>query len=191
MTLKLITAPATEPVSLTEAKLHIRVDNNADDTLITNLIKVAREFCEAWQRRAYVTQTWELYLQRFPSLREIVIPLSPLQSVTSLTYYDEDDMPDTFTGFDEDLVREPGRIYLQHDESWPSVTLRPVNGVVIRFKAGYGNAASVPMTIKQAILLLIGHLYENREAVDTSGKNAIEIPLAMRALLNQNKVYQL
>ena len=60
MNLTLKTAPETEPVSLNEAKAFLRVDSDEDDNYITSLIKTAREWCEDYQHRAYITQTWEL-----------------------------------------------------------------------------------------------------------------------------------
>ncbi|MDD4985870.1 MAG: head-tail connector protein [Dehalococcoidales bacterium] len=180
MALKLKTAPTTEPVSLTEAKLHCRVEVDTDDTLITALIKAAREYCEGFQRRAYITQTWELWLDKFPTT-PFDIPRPPLQSIDSINYYGTDDTEYEFEEYYADVESTPGRLELNYLESWPSETLRDINGVCITFKAGYGAAAAVPQSIKQAILLLVGHWYENRESV--SPTDLKEIPAGVVSLL--------
>lgn len=109
-----------------------------------------------------------------------------------ITYYDTDDTA-AFMDAGEYLVdtrSEPGRICLNYGESWPSTTLRPHNGIRVTFIAGYGAAASaVPSKVKQAMLLIIGHLYEHREEVITTGANAVEIPMGAQALLYQNRVF--
>lgn len=165
--LVLATAPAVEPVTTTEAKSQLRVDFTDDDTLIAALITAARQMVENITRRALVTQTWDLFLDAFPGERFIEIPLPPLQSITSVTYYDDADVVTTFasTSYYVDTKREPGRIVLRDDASWPSATLRGANGVAVRFVAGYGLAVAVPQAIKQATLLIVGDLYEHRENV--------------------------
>lgn len=190
MALTLVTGPAVEPISLDEAKKHLRVDITDDDTLIENLIASARRYCEKFQSRAYITQTWELWLDEWPEENYIEIPLPPLQSVASVKYYDTDgaehilDASDYFV----DMKSEPGRIVLAYGSTWPSTTLRPANGVVVQFNAGYGDSADdVPQTVKQAILLLVGHWYENREATIAGTINR-EIEFAVNALLWPDRV---
>ncbi len=182
MALKLKTAPTTEPVSLTEAKLHCKVEVDTDDTLITALIKAAREYCEGFQRRSYITTTWELWLDKFPDT-PFAIPRPPLQSIDSIKYYDTANTEASFTAYYSDIKSEPGRLELNYLESWPSVTLRDINGVCITFKAGYGAAASVPQSVKQAMLLIIGAWYENREEIIATGGMPKEIPLGASSLL--------
>lgn len=173
---------------------------SVEDDLIESLITTAREDCESFQNRAYITQTWELWLDRFPSDNFIEIPLPPLQSITSIKYYDTDDTEatayepgaetpiGTATYFTDDKS-EPGRLCLKNGKSWPSTTLRPHNGVCVTFVAGYGDAASdVPKAVKQAMLLLIGHYYENREAVLTTGMNPIVVPFAVESLLWKKRI---
>lgn len=189
MALKLITPPAEEPITLQEAKLHLRVDSNDDDTLITSLITSAREYCEDFLNRALITQTWDLTLDDWPDEDYIKVPLPPLQSVTSVTYYDTDNNATVMDAADYfvDDQSEPGRVHLAYGESWPSTTLRPANGVVVRFVAGYGNAANVPQKIKQAMLMLIGHWYENREA-SVTGTVSREVEFAVNSLLWLDRV---
>jgi uncharacterized phiE125 gp8 family phage protein len=163
--LRLIAAPTVEPISLAEAKLHLRVDSNAEDTLITEQIKVARQQVENILQRALVTQTWELVMDKFPNSTTIKIPLPPLQSVSSITYIDQDGASTVYSSVSYlvDTYNQPGRIRLRLNLSWPSVYLQELNAVRIQFVAGYGAAAAVPEWAKAAIKLLLGDLYENRE----------------------------
>lgn len=174
MALRLITAPASEPVTVAEAKAHARVVSYDDDDYIATLITAARERLESDTRKALITQTWELHLDAFPiqlpgfGLYEQTIEKVPLQSITSLTYIDTEGNEQTLvegTDFDVDTVSEPARISPAFDTLWPS-TRAVMNAVKVTFVAGYGDAASdVPAKARQAMLLLIGHLYENREQV--------------------------
>lgn len=187
MRLKLVTPPASEPLDLqSEIKPHLRVDISDDDTYISGLLIAAREYVEEAARRALVTQTWRLSLDDWPDGDEIELPLPPLQSVTSIVYYDEagDDTTWSTDEYDVDTDSEPGRVVLKDNYTWPGVTLRSMNPIQITFVAGYGdNASDVPQKWKQAILLLIGHWYENREPVVASGAVPKEIPLAVSSLI--------
>jgi len=161
-----------------------------EDDLLTALITAARQDCEKFQNRSYITQTWELWLDAFPSKDFIEIPLPPLQSVSSVKYYDTDDTEATLSSsnYFVDIKSEPGRVSLNYGESWPSTTLRPVNGVCLTFICGYGNLGSdVPRNIYQAILLLLGHLYENREDV-VIGAVVSPLPLGVEALLWKDRI---
>lgn len=174
MNLRTITPPVIEPVSLETAKLHLRVDHNADDTLITSYIKSARELGEGLARRAFMTQTLELVLDGFPAARALKLPRPPLQSVTSVKYFDTDNVEHTWTDYVVDARSDPGRLIFK---STPSTGLVESGAVVVRFVAGYGaTAASVPGTFVQGILLTVGHWYENREIVHA------DIPLEYRPL---------
>jgi uncharacterized phiE125 gp8 family phage protein len=167
MSLKLITGPTTDPVSVDEVKDHARITLDAEDALIAEKIVGWRRWVEGFQGRALITQTWEFYLDAFPSGNYIAVPLPPLQSVESVKYYDTDETEATFSSDDYyvNTVREPGRVSLKYGESWPSTTLRPENGVVVKFKAGYGDAATdVPQETREALMMLIAAACENREA---------------------------
>ena len=147
MSLKLIIPPTREPLSLALAKEHLRVDSSftTDDNLIQGLITAARIYCEEFQNRAYLQQTWDLWLDDWPSVNFIDIPLPPLQSVSSIKYYDTDDTE--YTTFDTDYYDVDdkglvGRIVLKYGETWPAEVLRPSNAIVIRFIAGYETYSS-------------------------------------------------
>ena len=177
----LVSAPAEEPVTVTEAKAHLRVDDTNSDTLITSLIVAAREYAETFTRRALITQTWDWIADGFPGT--IVLPLPRLVSVTSITYIDSDGNSQTLAAstYTVDTDSEPGRIVPAFGKSWP-VTRAVFNAVTVRFVAGYGAAAAVPQTIKQAMLLLIGHWYDHREAV-AHAQTVVEVPMAVDTLL--------
>jgi len=191
MPLKLITAPTVEPLTAAEAKAHCRVTISDDDTLIGNLITAARLYAEAVCRRAFIAQTCELYLDTWPKASAIEIPLPPLSSVTSVKYIDADGQETTLasSAYIVDTVTEPGRVVLKEGQSWPGVTLRAVNGVIVRFVAGGADAAAVPKHIKQALLLLIGHWYENRETI-VVGSITKEIEFSVNALLGLERVFK-
>lgn len=166
MALKLYTPPAAEPVALANVKSHLRVDHGLDDTLIEGLITVARQEAEKITRRALITQTWELVLDRFPC-HEITAPLPPLQSVTSIKYYDTDGAEQTLdaAAYQVDTDSAPARIIPAYGLIWPT-TRDQLNTVRIQFIAGYGDAdTNIPQAIKQWIMIRVATLYENREAI--------------------------
>lgn len=192
MPLVLQTAPTSEPVTTAEAKTHLRVTTSDDDTYIGTLITVARKHVETITGRALINQTWDYFLDNFPPGDKIVIPLPRLSSVTSVKYTDKDNVQTVFSSgsYIVDTNNEPGQIVLAYGESWPTFTPRPINAVEIRFVAGYGSgAANVPEGVKQAMLLLIAHWYENREPINI-GNIVTEIPETANALLWPYRVLQ-
>jgi uncharacterized phiE125 gp8 family phage protein len=188
MALRLITAPATEPLSVAEAKKHLNVTHSDDDEYISSLITAARMHIDGKDGilgRALVTQTWELVLDTFPD--DILIPLPPLQSVAFVTYVDGDGVEQTLATdqYTVDNVSEPGWI-VAGPNGWPS-TGDYINAVTVRFTAGY---EVVPEPIKRALRLMIGHFYENREDVVT-GVSVTKLPNASEMLLGPYRVYVL
>lgn len=180
MSLKLITAPTAEPVSLAEAKLHLRVDHADDDTLISSLIVAARQSAEHITGRALMPQTWELALDAFDSV--ICLPKPPFVSVTSVKYTDSNGVLQTLdpAAYSVDSYSEPARLIPVYGGSWPSTRSQP-NAVLIRYQAGYADAAAVPQEIKSWMLLKIGALYANRESVAV-GVSVAEVPHVDRLL---------
>ncbi len=182
-----VTAPTAEPVSRTEAKAHLRVDTSDDDTYIDTLITVARRRVEADSLHALMTQTLELRLAGFPLGNAVELPLPPLQSVTSVKYTDSDEVTTTVatTVYSTDVYSTPGRVVLKYGQSWPSFVASPSNPVTIRYVAGWTSAGAVPADLRQAVLLLIAQLYEQREPVLTgnAGAAAVVLPLAYDSLI--------
>jgi hypothetical protein len=171
-------------VSLTEAKLWCRVTHTAEDAQFEAAITAAREICEAWTRRQFITATWKMVMDRFDGswyerwrglpifqsagegYHQLVrIPLPPLQSVSSVKYVHS--QTGVLTTLDSELYRvdevnEPGRLTPEFDEVWPDVR-QVTNAVEVVFVAGYGSASAVPASIKQAIKTLVALWYVNRE----------------------------
>jgi len=190
--IKITTAPATEPVTETEAKLHCRVDHATEDAIFTRLIEVARIQCEAISGRAFITRTLTAYLDYWPGWC-FELPYPPLASITSIKYYDDAGSAAATidsSNYIVDVNSEPGRVAFVSGYPPPSVSLREINGVEIIYTAGYGNAAAVPDQYKQAMLLLIGHLYENRESVVVQqGIGLVQVPQAVEWLLLTDRAY--
>ena len=184
--LHLAVAPLEEPITLAEAKAQARVEVSTDDTLITALITAGRELIEEETWRALVTQRWDYYPDAWPDGDTIALPRPPLRSIVSFESIDQAGVTTAISASDYvvDVASEPGRLRLKGSAIWPSATLRELNGVHIRFEAGYGAASAVPMRYKQALKLLVGHWYENREAVLASGAIPKELPRGVTALLN-------
>ncbi len=183
MALVEVTAPAVEPLTLAEAKDHLRVDHVNEDSLIEPMIKAARQFAEGVTRRALITQTWDWLLDAFPAW-ELSVPKPPLQSVTSITYVDTDGNSQTLAAseYRVDNSTEPGRITPAFSKVWP-VTRAVTGAVTVRIVAGYGVAGQdVPGEIRLAMAEHIGHWYEHRESV-LVGTNVVKMPLTAERLL--------
>lgn len=147
--LKTITAPAAEPVSLAEAKLHLRVDHAADDDLIEALIVSAREDAEHRIGRALVMQTLEQVLDAFPDA--IYLDMPPIQSVTSVKYLDTAGAEQTLnpSAYTADLDSAPGSIIPAYGAAWPSARDMP-NAVRARYVAGYAVTYAITAISKAA-----------------------------------------
>lgn len=180
------TAAATEPVTLTEARLHVHKDGTTDeDTYITSLIPVARQWAEVFTGRRFITTTLEMRLDKFPASSSTIIELPgpPLIVVNSIKYIDDDGDTQTWSSssWTSDVKGEPGRVMPAFGESYPD-TRDVFNAVTIDYDAGYGAAGVVPKAIKHAILFVIGHLFENREEV-VVGVTAMKVPQTAERLL--------
>lgn len=191
---KLKTAPTVEPVTLTEAKLHLRVDTDCtdEDTLITALITAAREAAENYTGLALINQTWEYTCDEFPD-DDLALRPAPLSSITSITYVDTGGTTQTLSGvtvYTADTYTIPGAATLRYGQTWPAV--RDINNsITVTYVAGFGAAATnVPGPIKAAILLLIGHLFEHRESV-IIGTISSELPQGVEYLLNPYRVIEI
>ncbi|MEY8001606.1 head-tail connector protein [Clostridium sp. Mt-5] len=209
--LTLITPPVIEPLSLDEVKNYLRTDDIADtqeDAYISSLITVAREWCEDYQHRAYITQTWELALQEFPfdntdTLNDneesdiIEIPKGNLQSINSITYKDLYGNVKSLAENTDYIVSTRGiigKICPPYACVFPTVPLWPLDPIVINFTCGYGDDSSkIPKRIKQAMLLLISHWYDTRAVITDLRSVDVtkEIGFTVSALLSVDKIYKL
>ncbi len=197
MGLKLITPSTTEPISLTEAKAHLRVVASDDDTFISALIKAATRNCENWTGRAFVDQTWDLYFDEFPTGDdlEIMIPRPPLIEVSSVSYNDSAGVEQQIdpAEYYVDRISEPGWIVPAGAgvSGWPT-PIEAINSVRIRFRAGYLTNDSpadtfVPEDIKAAIKLTLGSMYEHRET-QVVGSISTKLPFGVENLLRPYRV---
>ena len=186
-TYQVITPASTYPVSLTEAKSHLKVDTTADDTYITSIIKAATQLSEEYTNRFFIDTVIEQYASNFADLQTLF--KSKVSAVAYVKYYDSNNSLQTLSAsvYDTQLNYEPSQIQLANNQNFPSITKRN-DAVLTRYTVGYGSAASdVPEIIKQAILLTIGNFYQNRASVIT-GKTATELPMNVKWLLDTYKV---
>lgn len=200
MELKVTTPPAAEPLSSAEAKLHLRVDHSTDDTLITALITAAREHVENYISGSLVQQTRAVYLSVWP-YSPFRLPCGPVQKIDSVKYTDSDGAEHT-ASTDLYYLTPGGEIALEPYESWPTARLRGPGAIEITYTTGYppqvtvipGEGddpdteetdydANIPQAIKQAMLLLIGEWYEQREAAADTKYTIQTIPWGVKQLL--------
>lgn len=177
---KIITQPAEEPLTLAEIKLHLRIDAADEDAWLTSRIVAARQQAEHETGRVLITQTWELALDEFPAA-EVRLPKAPLQSITSVKYYDPTGVQQTMSGalYSADLYSTLGWLLPAYGTAWPA-TMVTANAVIVRYVAGYGAAAAVPQGIKDWMLMRVGTAYRYREEL-VEGRMA-PMPYADHAL---------
>lgn len=169
--------------------INILVGDTAENAYITALIVAARKFCENYQNRAYITQAWELSLDYFDN--EIIeIPKGRLQTIDSITYKDYTAVTATIpnTEYVYSTRGILGRLTPAYGKTWPVFTPYPLDAVVITFTCGYGSAANVPETVKQAMYLLISHWYENRLPLADKMTVSDELNFTISALLWQERI---
>jgi uncharacterized phiE125 gp8 family phage protein len=171
--------------------------NGTEDPLLIALLEAARGEIDGgrgWLGRALITQTWDLVLDEFPAVTRnnpyaaIKVPLPPLQSVTSVTYLDDNGVSQTLSAslYDVDIKSEPGQVRPAYGESWPTTRDTP-QAVTVRFVAGYGAAAAVPALIKLWLRIRLSTLYEHREQFVT-GTIVSSLP-GMDAMLDSLRIY--
>ncbi len=204
MALQLVTPPAEEPVSLAEAKLHLRVDFDEDDALILALISAARQAAETLTGRQFITSRWRLVLDRFagPNGRDcwpeesfsllshaLLLFKCPVQAVISIRYLDMAGLQQTLEPslYTVDTACEPARITPVFGETWP-VSLPQIGSVSVTFDAGYGGASAVPEGIKSWIKLRVGSLYAHREEMSVLSRGRIDPLPFIDGLLDSYKV---
>lgn len=198
-------APIADLVTLQEAKSHLRIvdtitteippeepggeptytTSHPDDDYIEELIATAVEWGEAFQNRSWITRTITVYLDEWPDV-PFYLPMPPIRSITSISYFAPDNTETTLDSSTYWLTPD-GALCLAEGKAWPTDALRSTMGVKIVYKAGYGDTASaVPKRCKQAVLLMVGHWYENRENVIVDA-TANQVPDAAEMLLYQER----
>ena len=192
MALILTSAPAVPPATLSDAKAHLRVDGTDEDALITSLVETATTHIERRFGLALITQGVTVVRDGWPDAWLVELPLSPVQSVSSITIFEADGGGIEFDNghYFADTISHPPRIVLHGTAPWPKPGRR-ANGIEIAVTAGFGDAPSdVPEPIRQALLLLVAHWFERREPVVLEDEPH-EIPDTVSALLNSFKPVRL
>lgn len=187
--LELLTPPVSEPVTLAEAKAHLRVEHSADDGLLGGMIAAARLVIEQQTGRALLPQSWRLWCDAWPAADLLVLPKPPLRSVSAILLYGADDASTVWpsAAYRVESAAQPGQIQLREGQSWPSLS-RMRSGLSVSFVVGYADAAAVPETLKLAIKQLVAHWYEQRGEATA---NVAEIPFGVTALLSPYRQVQL
>lgn len=165
--LKRTTEPASEPLTLAETKLYLRVDGSEEDALINECISAARQYAEHFLKRSLITQSWKLVMDTaFP--QQLLLPMGPVQAVTSVVTFDETET--------QTIVATS--LYCLNAAQDALVFSQAVSGhrVEARYQAGYGNAADIPKPVRQGMLIHIAQMYENR------GEQNLPIPVSALAL---------
>lgn len=182
MYLRLVTPPTIEPVTLEEVKLHLRVDGTEEDSLISALITAARQKAEEYTKRVFITQSWELALDSVSG--KVYLPRPPIQAINEVT-------------LDGEIVSAENYSLIGQDVFYSRIPFRAINpaSLVIRYTSGYGsNATDVPQAIRQAILMLVAHLYEAREGeapqveYEVQARAGADIPPMVASLLRPYRV---
>jgi uncharacterized phiE125 gp8 family phage protein len=175
MGLQILTQPAVEPLTLADAKQHLRIDNDDEDTQTSALISAARVAAENFLRRPLITTEYLWTFDGFPAIGffdrfrsdELILrfPIGGVSEVTEVKYLDTSQQQQTMlsTAYRLDLASQPARMQPAYQTAWPA-TSPDIAACSVKFKAGYGTAAtSIPPNVISAVKLILGHLWENRE----------------------------
>jgi phage conserved hypothetical protein, phiE125 gp8 family len=154
--------PTAELVSLAEARAQCRVTHSLDDAQLAGLITDAREWAQGYTRRLFMPQTWDYRLHCFTNA--IALPVGPVQSISSITYYDTSNVQQTLSAeaYDADLYSAVPTIRAADGYSWPSTYSR-YNAVTVRFVGGYATGHPDLLNAKQGMLLYIEAHYDRDE----------------------------
>ena len=185
-----VSDPETEPVTLDEVKVHLRLDSDLDDDYLSSLIKAAREWAEDFTGRVFITQTWRAKYGSWPSDRVFVLPAPPVQSVESITYVDADDADIEVDSdlYNLELNQTPALVQMTQAAGAPTLSRNRVSSIVVELTCGYGDeAVTTPERVKSAMKLTIAHWYFNRVSVNV-GNIVNKVPLSAEALLTQLRI---
>lgn len=194
MPLQLISAPSAYPLSLAEAKLHLRVDIDDDDALITALISAACDYAQAETRKQIVSARYKQVMDAFPGPSLLGIPYgrpftlpghaiylerNPVLLVDSIQYLDTGGSVQTMpqTDYTVDYASDPVRITPVFGKIWP-IPLPQIGAVWVSFKSGY----AAPITVDQAAGTISAPGWKTLAVGDTvrlsNGGGALPVPLA-------------
>ena len=185
---QLVTGPSVEPISVADAKRHLRVEHSDDDLLIKRLIETAVAMVDVTGvlGKAMITQTWREWYSPNPS--QIVLSLGPVQSVSAIKYYDADNVLQTDTLSNYFVLGTSGRTTIKPKSgfTWPTTFVRD-DAIAIEYVIGYGDTfRDVPSTVRHALFMLVAHHYENREN-ELIGTISKTLPFGFEALLGSER----
>ena len=183
--IELVAAPTTQPINIAETKKHLRIEHSDDDVLIDSLIKTAIAYVDVKGAlgKAMITQTWREWYS--PNPTQIVVSLGPVQSVSAIKYYDADNTLQTDTLSNYLVLGTSSRTTIKPKSgfTWPTTFARD-DAIAIEYVIGYGNSdTDIPATIRQALLMLVAHYYENREN-ELIGTISKTLPFGFEDLIN-------
>ncbi|MEP3197080.1 MAG: head-tail connector protein [Lentilitoribacter sp.] len=181
MTLVLSQSPLSEPITLDEAKAHLRLDHDSEDDLLNLLIATAREYLESQTQLALMTQSWRLCLDNWPTDHCVKLHKSPVQSIDQIEQFDGNGDAQVVSTSEMllDSNAHPARLYINSQSDPEQV----INGIEITFTAGFHSASEVPDMLKRALLIHIAQMYEFRGVVSPSMQPAA-VPNGYAALIN-------
>ncbi len=184
--------PTAEPLRLAEVKTFLRVDSSDEDDFVLMLIRAAREYCEGVTKRVFTTTTMRMFMDDWPDgdVLELPRPFDSSTATPTVKYYASGSTSATTfaaTKYWVDNDTKPGRIVLRNNQEWPTTELRSVKAVEVTLQTGFGGQGDVPDNIKLAMLQLIGHWYNNREAV-VVGTITNSLEMSVNALLSRHVV---
>jgi len=190
------TPPAVEPVTLSEAKAHLRVDASDDDAYIATLITAAREWVEQYIDRTLVHTQWVMRFDKFPDsgIEPVELPRPPVvfsgtATAVTVTFTQEAGPTSTYSTaeYRVDRYATPGTILPIYGSTW-TPHRQDDNAISVTWWAGYGaSGTSVPAAIRHAILMLIGHWYESRQAAVATGAVPQDVPYGVTSLLDSQR----
>lgn len=187
MGFRIETEPAAEPITLEEAKSHLRVTHDDEDAIIRIYLVSARRWVEEYLHRALIDQVWEITLDDFPL--EITLPLGRISAVASIKYFDSSGIEQTLRGptsgspagtdYQEDLTSdEQARISPPITSDWPQAQAHRLAAVTVQFTAGYGTKGSdLPASLLTGLLYRLTDLYEFRGATDGAGTASAKLEI--------------
>jgi uncharacterized phiE125 gp8 family phage protein len=190
------TQPAVEPVTLSEAKAHCRIDTSTDDAYVSSIITAAREWCEQYLDRSLVHTQWVMRFDKFPpdGTMDIELPRPPMATTgtataVALTFTFENGTTSTYSTASYRVDRDgvPGTVKTLYGQTWPP-HLQDDNAISVTWWGGYGaSGTSVPAAIRHAILMLVAHWYESRQAALATGAVPQDVPYGVKSLLDSQK----
>lgn len=183
-----IAGPAAEPLTLAEAKAFLRVDADAEDTLIAALIPVARRFVESHTGRVLMEQTWRLTRDAWPRGGVFVLPVAPVRQILAATVADAAGNPLAIPEGVLSLSASRAPAVVRVDLSRAPVPQVAHGGIVLDVLAGYGaDASAVPMDLMQAVRLLVAHFFEHRDGAG----DTLALPAAVERLIAPYRLVRL